>query len=56
MLPLFGGIVEIIIRIYGSGKTVTVVEADEFDRSLFASQYCVHNLYGCRSFGYLWNQ
>jgi UDP-N-acetylmuramate-alanine ligase len=57
MLPLFGGIVENYnSNLIGSGKTVTVVEADEFDRSLFASQYCVHNLYGCRSFGYLWNQ
>jgi UDP-N-acetylmuramate--alanine ligase len=49
-----GGIVENYnSNLIGNGKTVTV-EADEFDRSFaFASQYCLHNFYGCGSFRYL---
>jgi UDP-N-acetylmuramate--alanine ligase len=43
-----GGIVENYnSNLIGSGKTVTVVEADEFDRSFcICIPYCVHNLYG----------
>lgn len=51
-----GGIVENYnSNLIGEGKTVTVVEADEFDSFFFAfaSQFSLCNFYGCRSFGYL---
>jgi len=35
---------------------ISVVEADEYDRSFFTvkSRHCVYNFYGCRSSRYLW--
>ena len=39
-----------------NGTEVTVVEADEFDRSFLtlSPDYCLYYLYGCRSSRYLW--
>jgi UDP-N-acetylmuramate--alanine ligase len=49
-----GGIVENYnSNLIGNGKTITVVEADEFDRS-FLHLHPDIACYGRRSFGYLW--
>jgi UDP-N-acetylmuramate-alanine ligase len=51
-----GGIVENYnSNLVGDRKTVTVVEADEFDRSfLHFTKYCLHYVNGCGPFRYLW--
>jgi UDP-N-acetylmuramate--alanine ligase len=37
----------------GDRETITVVEADEFDRSI-CIKYCLHHVNGCGPFRYLW--
>jgi UDP-N-acetylmuramate--alanine ligase len=40
--------VELQFNLIGNGKTVTVVERWIWSKLLaFASQYCLHNFYGC---------
>jgi UDP-N-acetylmuramate--alanine ligase len=50
-----GGIVENYnSNLVGDGKTVTVVEADEFDRSFLHLHQILHYVNGCGPFRYLW--